>query len=42
MKFKCNDSEWIIEEVEKDKMTCESSSYTLGLTIYTERKNIFT
>lgn len=37
-KFKCNNSEWTIEEVEKDKMTCESSQWTQGLTVYMEQK----
>lgn len=38
MKFKINNNEWTIEEVEKDKMTCESNEWTLGLTIYLEQK----
>lgn len=38
MKFKINNTEWTIEEVEKDKMTCESSEWTQGLTIYLEQK----
>lgn len=38
MKFKINNTEWEIEEVEKDKMTCESSEWTQGLTIYLEQK----
>lgn len=38
MKFKINNAEWKIEEVEKDKMTCESSEWTQGLTIYLEQK----
>lgn len=37
-KFKCNNSERTIEEVEKDKMTCESSEWTMGLTVYMEQK----
>lgn len=38
MKFKINNTEWTIEEVEKEKMTCESSEWTQGLTIYLEQK----
>lgn len=38
MKFKINNTEWEIEEVEKDKMTCESSEWTQGLTVYLEQK----
>lgn len=38
MEFECNKSKWYIEEVEKDKMTCESSEWTQGLTIYLEQK----
>lgn len=38
MKFKINNTEWTIEEVEKDKMTCESSEWTQGLTLYLEQK----
>ena len=38
MEISINNSKWIIEEVEKDRMTCESNDYTLGLTIYVEQK----
>lgn len=38
MKFKINNTEWEIQEVEKDKMTCESSEWTQGLTVYLEQK----
>lgn len=39
MKFKCNGSEWDIEEIEKDKMQIESGNdYTMGLTIYIPQK----
>lgn len=38
MKFKINNTEWEIKEVEKDKMTCESSEWTQGLTVYLEQK----
>lgn len=38
MKFKINNTEWTIEEVEKDKMTCESSEWTQGLTVFLEQK----
>ena len=38
MEFKINNTQWTIEEVEKDKMTCESSECTEGLTIYLEQK----
>ena len=38
MKFEINNTEWEIEEVEKDKMTCESSEWTMGLTVYMEQK----
>ena len=38
MKFTINNSEWTIEEVGKDKMTCEGSEWTLGLTVYLEQK----
>lgn len=38
MKFKINNSEWTIEEIEKDRMARESDEWTQGLTIYLEQK----
>lgn len=38
MKFNINGTTWEILEVESDKMTAESTPYTLGLTIYLEQK----
>lgn len=38
MEFEINGQVWTIEEVEKEKMSFESSPYTLGLTIYCEQK----
>ena len=38
MEISINNAKWTIEEVEKDRMTCESTDYTLGLTIYVEQK----
>lgn len=38
MKFEINNTEWTIEEVEKDKMAYESDAWTLGLTTYAEQK----
>lgn len=38
MEFIINNSKWTIEEVEQNKMTCESDEDTLGLSIYKEQK----
>ena len=39
MKFQINDSEWTIEEINKEEMRQKSENdYTMGLTVYIEQK----
>ena len=39
MKFKINDTEWTIEEINKEKMRQKAENgYTMGLTVYIEQK----
>lgn len=39
MKFKINDTEWVIEEIGKEKMRQKAENdYTMGLTVYIEQK----
>lgn len=39
MKFKINDTEWTIEEINKEEMRQKAENdYTMGLTVYIEQK----